>query len=106
VRTIGNDNLVTQYCYDEVNRLVRSIYNPAGTGDPCDPLSYSPSTNPDEDVIRETVYDENGNAIATIDPLGMVTRSYYDELNRPYLVIQNVDPMYIYLETPPACKSA
>ena len=54
-------------------------------------------------ICTETVYDENSNIIATIDPEGRITRTYYDELNRPYLVVQNLDPDwgYEFPEPPP-----
>ena len=43
------------------------------------------------DICTKTIYDGNGNVIATIDPLEKITvGTYYDALNRPYMVIQNV----------------
>jgi hypothetical protein len=41
-------------------------------------------------------------AIATIDPLNRVTRTYYDELRRLYLVVRNLTIQDYMLDTPPA----
>ena len=85
--TIDNAGRKTAYCYDSKNRIVKSVQNPS-VQNPC--TDYSPSGEPDEDIINRTVYDANDNAIAVIDPLGMVTRTYYDGLDRPYLVVRNL----------------
>ena len=59
----------------------------------------------DDRVCNGTVYDQYGRSIATIDPLGKFTRTYYDELNHSILVVQNVDAYYVYTntETLPGC---
>ena len=52
---------------------------------------YNPAY-PDEDILRVTHYDPAGNAIAQIDPLGRVTRTWYDEVNRVISTTTNYDP--------------
>jgi RHS repeat-associated protein len=101
VSATDNAGRVSYSCYDRLNRVVKTIQNPTDPN-PCQ--SYTPSQDADQDIIQETVYDENGNAIAVIDPLGIVTRSYFDALNRPYLAARNVDESYIYEENPPECN--
>jgi YD repeat-containing protein len=85
VETTDNAGRVTLYCYDEVYRVVKTIQNPSITDTVtlCGTEGYTLSTNLDEDIIQQTVYDANGNAIASIDPLSPTTRTYYDALNRP-----------------------
>ncbi|MFZ2098779.1 MAG: hypothetical protein WAV05_19265, partial [Anaerolineales bacterium] len=88
-RTIDNAGRITHYCYDKSNRLIKTVanlWNP--NSDPCDP-SFVPSSDADKDIAMRTVYDGNGNAIETIDPLDIVTRTFYDALNRPTLVVRN-----------------
>ena len=55
-------------------------------------------------VCQEMVYDEADNLIASIDALRRIVRTYYDTLNRPYLVMQNVDESAIYSDDPPPCN--
>ncbi|CAG0982479.1 partial Protein RhsD, partial [Planctomycetaceae bacterium] len=52
---------------------------------------YDPA-HPDEDIMRVTQYDPAGNAIAQIDPVGRVTRTWYDEVNRVVSTTTNYDP--------------
>ena len=61
--------------------------------DPCDGVNYVASQDPDVDRITDTIFDGNGNVIATIDPIGIVTRNYYDSEGRQIAVTQNLrDP--------------
>ena len=61
---------------------------------------------PDQNIRTDTLYDANGNAIASIDPLGRITRTYYDALNRPITVVQNLQGQTVGVETPPAFDPA
>ena len=97
-QTTDNAGRVTHYCYDWMNRVIRTVQNPT-VADPC--FEYAPSGAADEDIIRQTAYDANGNAIAAIDPLGVTTRTYYDALNRPYLVLRNLTYQHYSINTPP-----
>ncbi|RPI91406.1 MAG: DNRLRE domain-containing protein, partial [Chloroflexi bacterium] len=90
--------------YDEANRPELVIQNWAGTdlyGDITTAPAYSPAA-PDQNVRTEYFYDLNGNVIAATDTLGVITRTYYDELNRPETVVQNLTGQDISVETPPA----
>jgi YD repeat-containing protein len=98
-------NLTTEYGYDTAGRqilvtdtlthAVKTEYDLQGRpvtvttnykdGD------YNPAY-PDEDIRRITQYDPAGNAIAQIDPLGRVTRTWYDEVNRIISTTTNYDP--------------
>ena len=64
------------------------------------PPAYDPQY-PDRNVWTETVYDEAGNAIASIDALWHITRTYYDALNRAETVVQNLNGQDLQDETPP-----
>jgi len=92
-------------CFDAAGRVIRSVQNASGDGgtpqtDPCDSVTYQPSGQVDEDRITSTVYDDSGNVIATIDPAGIITRTYFDADNRPYIVVQNLDGPGIYDPAP------
>ncbi|MEK7325141.1 MAG: hypothetical protein AAB217_07815, partial [Chloroflexota bacterium] len=86
-RSVDVTGRVTYTCYDALNRPVKTIQNPT-VADPCP--EYPPSSEADKDIIQKTVYDEVGNVIATIDAGGIITRTYYDALNRPSVTIRNL----------------
>ena len=93
-------------CYDAADRVVRMVTNASGDGgtpqtDPCDADNYIPSSAPDADRIHSTVYDEVGNPIANIDPAGIITRIYFDNNNRPIVIVQNLVGQTISNPTPP-----
>lgn len=93
----------TLFGYDDADRLVKTIQNATDpdydndyvTGDP-DLSAYVPDIIvADADIITAQAYDEVGNVIKTIDPLGAVTFTAYDALNRPVQVVsQASDPNY------------
>ncbi|MFZ6028922.1 MAG: PA14 domain-containing protein, partial [Chloroflexota bacterium] len=94
IATINAGGRVTRTYYDAANRPVSTVQNLAGQGyeDPIPPdrdLSPFP-LHPDQNVRNDTIYDANGNVIATIDPQLQVTRTYYDELNRAVTTVQNL----------------
>ncbi len=67
--------------YDALNRPVKVIAQYVdGMTDPGEP---------DTDLISETIYDAAGNIVATSDPLGRVTVTAYDALNRTISVTRN-----------------
>ncbi|RPI89239.1 MAG: hypothetical protein EHM40_21185, partial [Chloroflexi bacterium] len=95
--------IITRTYYDEANRPKLVIQNWAGAdlyGGIDTAPAYS-SAAPDQNVRTEYFYDLNGNVIATADALGVITRTYYDELNRPETVVQNLTGQDISVETPP-----
>jgi YD repeat-containing protein len=84
----------TLYGYDELGRLVKTVANADDedyftTADPADPdlSDYSPVTDSDTDIVSETVYDDEGRVIQTIDARGNVTHVVYDDLGRRLLVV-------------------
>ena len=87
---------VTLYGYNNADRLVKTVQNASdqdydvsyATGDP-DLSAYVASSNADEDIITEQVYDPNGNVVKSIDARGSVTFTVLDALNRPVKVISN-----------------
>jgi YD repeat-containing protein len=98
-------NITSQYGYDPAGRqiLVTDTLGYVSKTD-YDPQSrpvtvttnykngvYDPAY-PDEDIVRVTQYDPAGNAIAQIDPLGRVTRTWYDAVNRVISSTTNYDP--------------
>ncbi len=98
-------------CYDDASRVVRTVANASGDGgspqtDPCDAANYVPSNDPDVDRIVSTVYDVAGNPIATIDPAGIIARTYFDNSNRPVVVVQNLVGQGISNPTPPSYNPA
>ncbi len=82
-QTIDPAGIVTQTYYDAANRPSFTVQNFV------DPGIYDP-TYPDQNIRTEYFYDANGNVIATKDTLGVITRTYYDGLNRPKTVVQNL----------------
>ena len=92
--------VITRTYYDALNRPITVVQNLVGQGvsDPTPPARGST----DQNIRTDTAYDANGNVIATIDPVGTITRTYYDALNRPITVVQNLSGQAISDSTPPA----
>ncbi len=83
--------------YDDAGRLVKTVqsasqpaYNNDYSGASPDPTlgSYSPSANVDKDIISSQTYDKAGNLVKSVDPLGAVTYTIVDALNRPVKVVR------------------
>ena len=96
--------------YDGLGRTVKQIRNAVGekTDDGVnDPRSssYTPSLNPDEDMITLTTYNGDGQVIDTYDVLGRVTTHVYDLAGRQIRMVRNYmlqseDPMnWVWSET-------
>jgi RHS repeat-associated protein len=99
--------IVTRSYYDPLNRLYLTVYNvDAAYIYDDDPPPCNTASGADDYVCNWSYYDANGNPIASRNPLGVVTRTYYDELNRPYLVVQNLDETShsIADPSPPECN--
>jgi RHS repeat-associated protein len=102
IATVDPAGSVTRTYFDQDNRpqvVVRNLYGQ--TIENPTPPAYDPDF-PDRNVRTENVYDEYGRIIAAIDPLGHVTRTYYDSLDRPAIVVRNLSGQSIGEPTPPA----
>ncbi len=90
IAIIDNSGVITRTYYDELNRPKRVVQNLVGQGIEVAWLADSACGSVDENLCTDTFYDVSGNLIATKDPQGIVTRTYYDQLNRPIRVVQNL----------------
>jgi hypothetical protein len=106
-------SLVTRTYYDGLGRPVAVVRNLTGqpVADP-NPPTYDPE-HPDQNLRSDTVYDAAGSAIATLEwiadefgqPVARMTRTYYDALGRPVLVVRNLHPNHgITNPDPPTCN--
>ncbi len=103
IATIDTLGLITRTYYDGNNRPETVVQNLTGQGIS---VTTPPARGsvPDQNLRTDTTYDENGNVIAMTDPLGIITRTYYDEANRPEYVVQNLVGQGIGTGTPPTCN--
>jgi len=106
IATIDPAGVITRVYYDNANRPVTTVQNLTGQAiSVATPPSYT-STNPDQNIHTDTTYDANGNVIASTDTLGVITRTYYDVLNRPVTTVQNLTGQAVSVATPPARGSS
>ena len=98
LKTIDNTGRIAYNCYDALNRVVKTIQNPSVTN-PC--IAYTPATAADQDITTQAIYDDVGNLIASVDPVDRITRTYYDPLNRPYVVVRNLTATTVSDPNPP-----
>ena len=106
IATIDTLGQITRIYYDALSRPNTVVQNLVGQAiDDLIPSTYDPAY-PDRNVRVDTVYDQNGNVIATIDTLGHIARTYYDALNRSETTIQNLVGQGIEVETPPVYNPA
>jgi RHS repeat-associated protein len=81
-------------------------------GSRLEPCSFSSTATPpplelrtaDQNITQRKYHDAKGNLIAAEDAAGRITRTYYDLLDRPYLVVRNWSGADLYSPTPPACN--
>jgi RHS repeat-associated protein len=91
---LGN---VTLFGYDDAGRLVKTIQsasqpnynNSYGIGGDPSLASYVASSAPDQDIVTANRYDPAGNLVKAVDPVGNVSFTVYDALNRPVKTIRN-----------------
>jgi len=98
---LGN---IMLYGYDAAGRLIKTVqnasqptYNNDYSGVAADPTlaDYPVTLDTDQDIVTVQSYDAVGNLIKTIDPLGTVTLTGYDVLNRPVKSIHSAsNPNY------------
>ena len=99
--TIDAQGIITRTYYDYTERTQTTVTNLVGRAiTDVAPLPYDPAF-PDQNIHTTTMFDANGNAIASIDTLGVITRTYYDELNRPVTTVQNLTGQDISAAAPP-----
>ncbi len=106
IATQDERGVIIRIYHDWANRTVTVVRNLQGAqiSDP-NPPAYDPA-HPDENIISQTISDGNGNVIASVDNSGLVTRTYYDELNRPIRSVQNLTSQIYTIESLPTCDQA
>jgi RHS repeat-associated protein len=88
--TASAECIVTRIYYDDLGQAVTSVQNLVGqTITASDPPARNASL-PEQNVRTDTIYDSLGQAIATIDPAGVITRTYTDRLGRMVAVTRNL----------------
>jgi YD repeat-containing protein len=106
IASIDPNAVVTRRYYDGLGRVRFTVQNLTGQAiENPNPPAFNPAF-PDENVRNETVYDSSGDAIATIDNAGIITRTFSDELHRQVSVVRNLAGQSIYISTPPTHNPA
>ena len=85
---------LTRTFYDELNRVVGQVQNwttngPIQTFADLQSSCFGLPTNRTSNICTATTYDNVGNAIIHTDPMGRLTRTFYDEVGRVQTVVQN-----------------
>jgi RHS repeat-associated protein len=94
-RTRDNLGNYTLFGYDSLNRQVKVIENASNfsynTASDAALARYTPAVGaaPDQDIIRQTIYNGQGRIAVQIDTLGNETRFTYDALERPIQTVEN-----------------
>ncbi|MDQ1133914.1 YD repeat-containing protein [Pseudoxanthomonas winnipegensis] len=91
----SRDGVVSAYDYDDAGRVVRTVEDPDGVGNP-DP-NQMPSSEPHFALETRYTYDALGRALSVQDPRGTITRYRYD--TRGQLLESVVDPDGLALRT-------
>jgi YD repeat-containing protein len=99
----------TRTYYDDANRPVTVVQNLSSDWGIANEEKPEPGyLDPLHNLRSDTVYDAAGNVIASIQwsiegstTLTHTTRTYYDALGRPWLVVQNLTGQSIQAGTPP-----
>jgi len=102
IATTDTLGIITRTYFDSENRPEFKVQNLSGQGIS---VSTPPSFNPfypNENIITQMVYDPAGNLIASIDTYGIITRTYFDQVNRPVSVVRNLTGQSISISTPPS----
>ncbi|MDX9864023.1 MAG: DUF6531 domain-containing protein, partial [Anaerolineaceae bacterium] len=110
--TVGNRiattdplGVVNRTYFNEIDQPVKIVQNMTGNIGDAAPPAYNPAY-PDQNVFTDTIYNKNGSMIATTDVNGITTRTYYDVLNRPATIVQNLTGQAISETVPPVRNSA
>ncbi len=100
--TIDPAGTIKRTYYDDANRPVAVVNNLVGQPiSASSPPAYD-SAHPDRNIRTDYAFDAAGNQIAVADTLGQVTRTYFDDLNRPETVVVNLLGQAISIGTPPS----
>jgi YD repeat-containing protein len=100
IATIDPLGLITRTYYDGLSRSVTVVQNLVGQAIEAGTPPARDPANPDQNVRTDSVYDASGQAIAKVDPLGKITRAYFDNLSRPVSTVQNLVGQAIEVDTP------
>ena len=101
IATTDTNGVITRTYFDAANRSVTVVQNLTGQSiETASPPARGSSLSL-ANIRTDTTYDVNGNVIATTDPLGVITRTYYDALNRPITLVQNLTGQAASVEEPP-----
>jgi RHS repeat-associated protein len=101
IATTDTNGVIVRTFYDELNRPVTIVRNLTGqTIETTTPPTCGTGLSL-TNICTTTTYDKNGNVIATTDSLGIITRTYFDALNRPITVVQNLTGQTISEVDPP-----
>ncbi len=89
--TMGN---MTRHFYNELNQGVGNIRNWSGTINRIEdlPTCFSLPADRETDICALYAYDAVGNRIIVTDTVGHMTRTFYDELNRGWAMVENWNP--------------
>ncbi|HEX2620815.1 MAG TPA: DUF6531 domain-containing protein, partial [Phototrophicaceae bacterium] len=90
--SIDPDSRLTWFCYDDFNRLVQKVVNPATNNgaDLCNSSYTGTGGSTDKDIVFRYQYDTVGRTIRTTDKTGISTAFGYDQLDREIQIIENV----------------
>ena len=99
IATKDTAGVITRTYYDALSRPVTVVQHLTGQAIS---VATPPARGTSSNLRMDTYYDGNGNVIASVDPKGAITRTYYDALNRPTAVVQNLVGQAISNATPPA----
>ncbi|PKO16677.1 MAG: hypothetical protein CVU39_07585 [Chloroflexi bacterium HGW-Chloroflexi-10] len=88
--------------YDVLQRPLQSLQNVVDLDDDDETIPAYDENTPDQNVPgSQIVYDDDGRQIASINPLGIITRTYYDDLGRAWLTVYNLSGQTPQVDTPP-----
>ncbi len=119
IAAIDPRGVITRTYYDSLDRLVEVVSNLVGESGQsveewiaqADALPFDPG-QPDQNVPVRYLYDAAGNRVAQIDlhlaedgtPYEVTTRTYYDAVRQPAVVVQNLSDWDALDPQPPDCN--
>ncbi len=102
---VGNTIIVTNTLsqtsrtfYDALNRVVATVENwQPGFTSPSQ-CQLAPNNSADQNICTLYGYDDAGNQVTTTNALNQTTRTVYDAANRPFLTVANWDGITVFDE--------